>query len=399
MSKAAELQPQAAFVAFSKSLQAEWIFLQRVISGSEDLFKPLRFAIVSSFLPSLCGFSIAENEASLLCRPANYGGIGILDPVQTAPSHFNLSKEATHIISQALIGGSNFDLSHHDFTIRAAIQKKVENEKLWISDTLSLLETFSESRKKTIERKLDHRCSGWLSVLPTTDNEFCMSADEFRDSLALRYGRIPKNLPTHCDADGEIFDVNHALNCPRGGLVYGRHNESRDLNCDLLELAGLKQIISEPIIRESDSNGENGLRADWGVRGFWEPQRQALFDISIVNADSLSCKHQSIQAIFQTRRNIKKETYSNAAEARRASFTPIIATCDAILDREAESYLKQLAVHLSKKWKSPFSHTVGWLRARLQICILRSVSLCIRGCRTKWRGAGALGSAAIPQIA
>ena len=95
-----------------------------------------------------------------------------------------------------------------------------------------------------------------------------MSADEFRDSLALRYGRIPKHLPTHCDADGEIFDVNHALNCPRGDLVYGRHNESRDLNCDLLELAGLKQIISEPIIRESDSNGENGLRAEWGVRGF-----------------------------------------------------------------------------------------------------------------------------------
>ena len=68
-----------------------------------------------------------------------------------------------------------------------------------------------------------------------------------------------------CDAGGEIFDVNHALNCPRGGLVYGRHNECRDLNCDLLELARLKQIISELIIREFDSNGENGLRDDWGV--------------------------------------------------------------------------------------------------------------------------------------
>ena len=86
-----------------------------------------------------------------------------------------------------------------------------------------------------------------------------MSADEFRDSLALRYGRIPKNFPTHCDADGKIFNVNHALNCPRGGLVYGRHNESRDLNCDLLELAGLKQVTSEPIIRESDSNERMGF--------------------------------------------------------------------------------------------------------------------------------------------
>ena len=120
--------------------------MQRVISGSEDLFKPLRFAIVSSFLPSLCGFSIAENEASLLCRPANYGGIGILDPVQTAPSHFNLSKEATHMISQALIGGQILI-----FPIMTSLseytQKKVDYEKLWSSDTFLLLKTFSDSHK------------------------------------------------------------------------------------------------------------------------------------------------------------------------------------------------------------------------------------------------------------
>ena len=50
--------------------------------------------------------------------------------------------------------------------------------------------------------------------------------------------------------------------------MYGRHNEARDLNCDLLERAGLKQVISEPIISETDRNGENELCADWGVRAF-----------------------------------------------------------------------------------------------------------------------------------
>ena len=54
------------------------------------------------------------------------------------------------------------------------------------------------------------------------------------------------------------------LNCARGGLVYARHNELRDLNCSLLELAGLKHIISEPIVKDDD---EGILRADWGVRG------------------------------------------------------------------------------------------------------------------------------------
>ena len=181
-------------------------FLQRVIAGTEVLFTPLRSVIVSTFLPNLCGFSIAENEASLLCRPSNYGGLGISDPVQTAPSLFNISKEATNTLSHAIINGSNFDLAQHDSTILAAITKKKNDEKLWSSDTLSLLESFSNSRKRTIQRKLEHRCSGWLSVLPSTENEFCM------------------NLPPLCDADGEIFDVNQAFNCPRGGLVYRSHN-------------------------------------------------------------------------------------------------------------------------------------------------------------------------------
>ena len=239
-------------------------------------------------------------------------------------------------------------------------------------------------------------CSGWLSIIPQDSNFFAVNADEFRDALALRYGKIPPDMPSHCDADGELFDLNHALNCPKGGLVYGQHNETRDLNCNLLELAGLKQVISEPVIIESDRNGENGLRADWAARGFWQHQKQALFDVCIVNADSNSLKHLSISAIFNQRKSEKKERYEDAAKARKATFTPIIASCDAAFDHEAEIYIKRLAVILSKKWRNSYSRTVGFLRARMQICILRSTSLCIRGSRTKWRGAGVEDAAALP---
>jgi hypothetical protein len=266
------------------------------------------------------------------------------------------------------------------------------------SGYLSFDRCFPESRKRCILRKLNYHCSGWLSVVPIEGNEFDLSPDEFRDSLALRYGKDPINLPSHCDADGEAFNVNHALNCPRGGLIYGRHNEMRDLNCALLESSGLKQVVSEPIVQESVVDGDKGLRADWGVRGFWEPQRQALFDVCILNADSVSLVNLPLQTIFEVRCNKKKHDYSEAAEARRASFTPFIATCDAVLERNAENYLKRLAIHLSKKWKSSYPSTMGWLRARMQICIIRSVSLCFRGSRTKWRGIGVEDSAALPRV-
>ena len=133
-------------------------------------------------------------------------------------------------------------------------------------------------------------------------------------------------------------------------------------------------------MRESDDNGQNGLRVDWGVRGFWKPQRQALFDVCIINADSPSYSQLSLDAVFTAKKNTKKNHYLEAASARRASFTPFIATCDAVLDIEAEGYLQRLAVLLSEKWESPYSirKTIGWLRARIQVCILRSVSLCFR---------------------
>ena len=74
-----------------------------------------------------------------------------------------------------------------------------------------------------------------------------MSPDEFRISLAIRYPIPPKGLPAICDGCGEDFSMNHALNCKKGGLVTARHNEARDLNCDLCALAGLSQIVSAPI--------------------------------------------------------------------------------------------------------------------------------------------------------
>ena len=106
----------------------------------------------------------------------------------------------------------------------------------------------------------------------------------------------------------------------------------------------------------------------------------------------------SLQNLFNQRKNKKISTYSKAANARRATFHPILATCDAVFDKDAEIYIKRMGVHLSKKWKMQYSKTVGFIRARMQTCILRSVSLCIRGSRTKWRGAGVEDGAALPYI-
>ena len=85
-----------------------------------------------------------------------------------------------------------------------------------------------------------------------------------------------------------------------------RHNEARYLNCDLCALAGLAQVTSEPILQESMNDDTKGLRADWSVRGLWEHQRDALFDICIRNADAKSLQNKSLKSIFNARKQIKK---------------------------------------------------------------------------------------------
>ena len=82
--------------------------------------------------------------------------------------------------------------------------------------------------------------------------------------MSVRYLFSPKRIPDTCDGCGEHFDLTHALNCKKRGLVTVRHNEARDLNCDLNTLAGLHQIISEPVLQEP-SDDQPGLRADWKV--------------------------------------------------------------------------------------------------------------------------------------
>eukprot|EP00978_Attheya_sp_CCMP212_P039958 scaffold213016_cov49-Attheya_sp.AAC.1 len=69
---------------------------------------------------------------------------------------------------------------------------------------------------------------GWLTVLPNVMNGSILSDLEFRDGLCLCYVMTLHNLPTHCDGCNAKCNIDHALNCKKGGLVIARHNEVKD---------------------------------------------------------------------------------------------------------------------------------------------------------------------------
>ena len=112
------------------------------------------------------------------------------------------------------------------------------------------------------------------------------------------------------------------LDCKKGGLVTRRHNEVRDTLGDLSSIV-YKDIIREPAIQEAcEVADEPSLVADLGVRGVWQPQTQALFDIRVIHRDAPSHINRSVAAILASAEAEKKKKYNDAANARRASFTP-----------------------------------------------------------------------------
>ena len=154
--------PQTVFTSFTKSLQSEWSFVQRVLLGYETGFSLIKEAIRNEFLPTSFSIYLSEQGKDSLCRPTHFAGLGIFDPVQTARWQYENSRAATDSISIALKSGNNLDLDSYHANSRDVTKNKNVQEKQMQTDTQNLINQFSVHQKRVISRKLDFKCSGWL---------------------------------------------------------------------------------------------------------------------------------------------------------------------------------------------------------------------------------------------
>ena len=61
-----------------------------------------------------------------------------------------------------------------------------------------------------------------------------LGAQECRDSIFLRYGLDPPDLPHYCDVCNTKLSICKTLDCKRGGLVTAFHNDLWDGVADLV---------------------------------------------------------------------------------------------------------------------------------------------------------------------
>jgi hypothetical protein len=121
---ASEKYSHSAYTGYTKSLQHQWTFLQRVVPDIDNLFKPLEDMISSSFLQTLFGASqdSCRDLQTLLALPVKLAGLAIPNPVSTCASNYqNLTVMSSHLL---LTVQEQFLFSfqaHHD-TCKAALQ-------------------------------------------------------------------------------------------------------------------------------------------------------------------------------------------------------------------------------------------------------------------------------------
>ena len=104
-------------------------------------------------------------------------------------------------------------------------------------------------------------------------------------------GKDVLGLPSQCPC-GQKFDINHALNCKKGGFVIIRHNNIRDFEADLL-VETHHDVELEPTLQPINGERIEGLagdnaKPDIRARGVWRPGQNAYFDVRVTNTNSKS---------------------------------------------------------------------------------------------------------------
>ena len=217
---------------------------------------------------------------------------------------------------------------------------------------------------------------------------FSLNKQEFRDAVALRYNLPINGLPEFCVC-GDKFNTEHAMTCKKGGFVSMRHNELRDITCELLKEV-CKDVEKEPLLipltgeklKYQTANTKDNARLDISARSFWSRGQRAFFDIRVFDPIAPSHIDQNLVDMYRRQENEKKRQYEERViNVEHASFTPLIFSISGGMGKLAQRSYRNLADMISEARAQPFNIVMSWMRCRISFSLLRSALIALRGTR------------------
>ena len=241
--RAARQYPQAAFAGLTKSLQAEWTYLQWVVPDVGKVFAPVEKALAEDFLPALLGDLVKTTTAlrDLLAFPVQFAGIGVLDPRTEAKAHFDMSRGATAALISSLPNSEPLDTQTYSDNVKSNLKAQHEERQGALQLSLNRLSK-SKSPKDQHRITRGQSAGAWLTATPHILNGTVLTAEEFRDNLRLRFGLTPKHLPARCDGCSAQFTVEHAMTCPRADSLCNDTMISQGHGTNCVRRPGLRAV-------------------------------------------------------------------------------------------------------------------------------------------------------------
>ena len=163
----AKEDPQAALSASKTGLSQVWKFIQRTVPKIAHLFEPLENAISTDLIPALCGRSISDIERKIFALLYRYGGMGILNPVETSEREYATSVDITDGLTELIFRQEmNLGLLDREGMSNRKKELKKEKEAILKQDQESIASRLDEKSKRMLEAASEKGASSWLSALP-----------------------------------------------------------------------------------------------------------------------------------------------------------------------------------------------------------------------------------------
>ena len=393
LSKIAKIEPHLAYCAYVFGLQHRYTYLMRTIPNIARELTRLDDAINENLIKYLVhqNHSITDLERTWFSLPPRMGGLGIRIPSEMADIYYQNSRRMTGILVNRII--HQHDKEHVPETIDNKSEKcKIQEEKNIREETKmnSVKVQLNPQKLKIFEATTEKGASNWLNALPLREHDFYLNKQTFWDAIHLRYGIPLPRLPTTCVCD-KAFNIEHALNCMRGGFIGVRHNEVRDFTADLLSEV-CNDVAVEPMLTPltgekftyKTANKDKNARLDVSAQGVWVKGSKAFFDIRVFNRLAQTYSAQTLKAAHRLNENSKKREYGERVlNVEHGSFTPLVFSCLGGMSPECANFYNRLADKISEKRNIETSKGRSWVRTKLSFCLLRTTQLCIRGSRTR----------------
>ena len=245
-------QPHAAYVAFLKGFKSKFTYYLRIIESFEEYVDPIEEAIHTFFLHYSVERSLfLKNLRNLsVVYHLRRAGLGFPDLKRESLEQFNASLDITaphvnSIVTRSPIIPARELMEERKREVnakrRAAAKSRIER----------IDESLSPNLLQAVQQTRDKGASSWLNAIPIEEHGLALNKQEFRDSLCIRYNLPLSNLPSYC-ACGEMFTVNHALSCKKGGFVAQRRDIIRDLLTSHISKV-CRNVETEPLLQPLDN--------------------------------------------------------------------------------------------------------------------------------------------------